>query len=44
VGDEASGWSPLTFFNSLLDLAEQIEELGIVYASSEAVYVEPKES
>jgi len=38
VGDEVSGWNP--FLISLLHIAEQLEELGIVYAEGEAVYVE----
>jgi hypothetical protein len=38
VGDEASGWNP--FLNSLLHLAEQLEELGIIYAEGEATYIE----
>jgi hypothetical protein len=39
VGDEVSGWNPL--LNSLLCLAEQLEELGVVYAKGKTVYVEP---
>jgi len=42
VGDEVSGWNP--FLTSLLHLAEQLEELGIVYADGQAVYVEPAEA
>jgi hypothetical protein len=38
VGDEVSGWNP--FLASLLHLAEQLEELGIVYADGQAIYVE----
>lgn len=38
MGDEVSEWNP--FFNSLLHLAEQLEDLGIVYADGEAVYIE----
>jgi hypothetical protein len=38
VGDEVPGWNP--FLNSLLHLAEQLEELGIVYADGQATYVE----
>jgi len=41
VGDEAFGWNP--FLISLLHLAEQLEELGIVYAEGEAMYVEQAE-
>jgi hypothetical protein len=37
VGDEAYAWNPLLI--SLLRLAGQLEELGIVYAKGEAVYV-----
>ncbi len=41
VGAEVSGWSP--FLTSLLQLAEQLEELGIVYADMHAVCVESAE-
>jgi hypothetical protein len=37
VGDEVSGWNP--FLDSLLYLAEQLEELGIVYSDGQAVYI-----
>jgi hypothetical protein len=38
VGDEVSGWNP--FLNSLLDLVEELEELGVMYAKKQAFYVE----
>lgn len=38
VGDEASSW-----LTAYLQLAEQLEELGIVYAEGQAVYVEFEE-
>jgi hypothetical protein len=41
VGDEVSGWNP--FFTSLLHLTEKLEELGVVYAEGEAVYIEATE-
>jgi hypothetical protein len=40
VGDEVSGWNP--FLTSLLHLSEQLEELGVVYAEKQAIYVETK--
>ena len=41
MGDEVSGWNP--FLNSLLHLAEELEELGIVYADGQVAYVELEE-
>jgi len=38
VGDEVSSWNP--FFNSLLHLAEQLEELGIMYFDEQTIYLE----
>jgi hypothetical protein len=41
AGDEASGWNPL--LNRLLHLAEQLEELGIIYAGGQVVFIELEE-
>jgi hypothetical protein len=38
VGDETPGWNP--FLISLLHLAEELEELDIVYADGQATYIE----
>jgi hypothetical protein len=38
VGDESLGWNP--FLKSLVDLSNQLEELGIVYADGKASYIE----
>jgi hypothetical protein len=38
VGDEVSGWNP--FLTSLVQLAEKLEGLGIVYAEGQATYIE----
>lgn len=37
AGDEVGGWDP--FLYSVLHLAEQIEELGVVYIGGQAVSV-----
>jgi hypothetical protein len=42
VGDEVSVWNP--FLDSLLHLAEQLEEFGIIYADGQATYVETMEA
>jgi hypothetical protein len=41
VEDEVFGWNP--FLTSLLQLTEKLEELGVVYAEGEAVYIEEAE-
>jgi hypothetical protein len=38
VGDKVVGWNPL--ISSLVTLAEQIEELGIIYIHGKATYIE----
>lgn len=42
VGDEVSGWNP--FLSSMIHLANQLEELGVVYAEKQAIYVEANRS
>ncbi len=41
MGDEVPGWNP--FLDSLLHLTEKLEEIGIVYADGQAVYIEAVE-
>ncbi len=41
VGDEAVGWNP--FLKSLIDLSGKLQELGIVYADGETIYINEAE-
>jgi hypothetical protein len=41
VGSEVVGWNPL--LSSLVTLAEQLEELGLVYHDGTASYIEALE-
>ena len=39
VGDEVFSWNPL--LSSLVTLAEQIEELGLLYTNGEVILPQP---
>jgi hypothetical protein len=39
VGDEAAGRNPL--LTSIITLAEELEELGLVYANGEEIFLKP---
>lgn len=38
VDDWVDGWTP--FLRNLIDLVEELEELGVVYANNQASYIE----